>query len=94
MPTWPQYFPSSPSPKQYSGKAQAPLPIDISPKLSPDDIKEIQFIIGTILYYARAMGITVLIALSSIAIEQTKGTTYTMEKAKQHMDYLATNLSL
>jgi hypothetical protein len=30
-------------------------------------------------------------ALSSITIEETKGTTNTMEKAKQLLDYLATN---
>jgi hypothetical protein len=30
-------------------------------------------------------------ALNSIAIEQSKGTTNTMEKAKQLLDYLATN---
>jgi hypothetical protein len=30
-------------------------------------------------------------ALSSIAIKQTKRTTNTMEKAKQILDYLATN---
>ena len=33
-------------------------------------------------------------ALSSIAIEQSKGTTNTMEKAKQLLDYLATLLSM
>jgi hypothetical protein len=38
-----------------------------------------------------AVNITVLMALSSIAIKQTKGTTNTMEKAKQLLDYLATN---
>jgi hypothetical protein len=38
-----------------------------------------------------AVSITVLMALSSIAIEQTKETTNTMEKAKQLLDYLATN---
>jgi hypothetical protein len=82
MPTQPQYYPYSPSPKQYGAKAQAPLPIDISPKLSPDKMKEIQRIVGSILYYAHAMNITVLMALSSIAIEKTKGTTNTMKKSK------------
>ena len=91
MPTRPQHCPYSPAPKQYDAKAQSPLPIDISPKLSPDEIKEIQRVIGSILYYARAVDITVLMALSSIAIEQSKGTTNTMEKAKQLLDYLATN---
>jgi hypothetical protein len=37
------------------------------------------------------MDITVLMALSSIAIKQTKETTNTMEKAKQLLNYLATN---
>jgi hypothetical protein len=57
----------------------------------PAEIKEIQRIVGSILYYARAVDITVLMALSSIAIVQTKGTTSSMEKAKQLLDYLATH---
>jgi hypothetical protein len=85
----PQHCPYAPAPKQYGAKAQAPLPVDILPKLSPNEIKEIQRIIGSILYYAQAVNITVLMALSSIAIEQSKGTTNTMQKAKQLIDYLA-----
>ncbi len=57
----------------------------------PDNIKQIQRIVGSILYYAWAIDITVLIALSSIGIEQTKGTTNMMETAKHLLDYLATN---
>jgi hypothetical protein len=91
MPPRPQHCPYSPSPKQYGAQAQAPPPVDTSPKLSPDEIKEIQRIVGSILYYARAMDITVLMALSLIAIEQMKGTTSTMDKAKQLLDYLATH---
>jgi hypothetical protein len=91
MPTKPQHCPYAPAPKQYGAKAHSPLPVDISPKLSPKEIKEIQRVIASILYYARAVDITVLMALSSIAIEQSKqGTTNTMEKAKQLLDYLAT----
>jgi hypothetical protein len=56
--------------------------VDIFPKLSPDEIKDIQHIVGSILYYACAVDITVLMALSSIAIEQMKGMTNTMQKAK------------
>jgi len=91
MPQRPQHCPYPPAPKQYGANAQAPLPVDISPKLSPEEIKEIQRVVGSILYYARAVDITVLMALSSIAIEQTKGTTSTMGKAKQLLDYLATH---
>ena len=91
MPIKPQHCPYTPAPKQYGAKAQAPLPVDISPKLSDDEIKEIQQIVGSILYYARGVDITVLMALSSIASEQARGTTNTMVKAKQLLDYLATH---
>jgi hypothetical protein len=47
--------------------------------------------VGSILHFAWAVDITVLMALCSIAIKQTKGMTNTMEKAKQHFDYLAMN---
>ncbi len=45
--------------------------------------------IGSILYYARAVDLTVLVALSTIASEQAKGTEKTMTKTKQLLDYLA-----
>jgi hypothetical protein len=54
------------------------------------EIKEIQHVIGSILYYPQAVDITVLMALSSIAIKQSKGTANAMVKAKQLFDYLAT----
>ncbi len=88
MPKKPQYCPYTPAPKQYGAKAQAPLPADISPKISDEEIKEIQCIVGSILYYARAVDITVLMDLSSIASKQTRGTTNTMAKAKQLLDSL------
>jgi hypothetical protein len=91
MPTKPQHCPYTPAPKQYGAKAQAPLPIDISPKLSDKEIKEIQRIVGSILYFARKVDITVLMALSSIASKQTRGTTNAMAKAKQLLDNLATH---
>jgi hypothetical protein len=91
MATKPQHCPYSPEPKQYSVGAQTPLPNNDSPKLSDNKIKEIQQILGSILYYARAVDCTILMALSSIASEQTKGTTSTMAKAKQLLDYLATH---
>ena len=43
------------------------------------------------MYYARTVNITVLMALSSIASEPMRGTTNTMAKAKQLLDYLATH---
>jgi hypothetical protein len=81
----------TPAPKQYGADAQAPLPNDISPKLSAGKIKDIQRIVGSILYYARAVDSTVLMAPSSISSKQTKGTTNTMDKANQLLDYLVTH---
>ncbi len=69
MPAWPQHCPYAPAPKKYGTAAQSPLPVNISPKLSPEEIKEIQRVIGSILFYARAIDIVVLMALSSIAIK-------------------------
>jgi hypothetical protein len=91
MPKKPQHCPYTPAPKQYGAEAQAPLPADISPKLSNDKIKEIQHVFGSILYYPQPVDITVLMALSSIASKQMQGTTNTMAKAKQLLDYLATH---
>jgi hypothetical protein len=85
VPPKPQHCPYYPAPKQYGKQVQAPLPVDISPKLLPDDIKQIQHIVGSLLYYAWAVDIAVLMALSSIAIEQTKGTTHTIDKANSSL---------
>ena len=78
-------------PTTYGAKAQAPLPEDTSPLLDATGIKRIQKIVGSILYYACAVDMTVLIALSSIASEQTKATTTTLQRSIQLLDYMATN---
>ena len=49
-------------------------PTDDSAKLSPREIKHIQQIVGTFLLYARAVDPTMLMALSTIATEQSQGT--------------------
>jgi hypothetical protein len=42
MPTKPHHCLYTPAPKQYGTEAQAPLPVDNSPRLSDKEIKEIQ----------------------------------------------------
>ena len=66
-------FPCSPEPKKFGSEAQAPLPPDASPMLDEKGIKRIQQIVGSILYYARAVDMTVLAALSTISINPNKG---------------------
>jgi hypothetical protein len=87
----PQHCPYSPEPKKYGSEAQSPLPIDTTWPLRDKEIKAVQKIVGNILYYARAVDMTMLLALSTIASKQTKGTECTMEKALQVLDYLATH---
>jgi len=86
-----QHCPYSPEPKKYGAKAQSPLPQDNSRKLTEKEIKQVQKVVGSILYYARAVDMTVLMSLSSIASEQTKGTERTLEKAYQVLNYLASH---
>jgi hypothetical protein len=61
-------------PKQFGTEAQAPLPANTTPKLDAKGIKQAQQIVRSILYYARVVDMTILMALSSIAVEQTKAT--------------------
>ena len=86
-----QHCPYAPESKKYGAEAQSPLPQDDTQKLTDKEIKQVHKIVGSILYYARVVDMTVLMALSSIASEQTKGTERTLEKAYQVLDYLASH---
>jgi hypothetical protein len=66
-----QACPYTPAPKKFGAQAQTPLEVDSSPQLDTKGIKRVQQIVGSILYYARAVDIMVLMALSAIAVEQT-----------------------
>jgi hypothetical protein len=90
-PKKPQTCPYSPEPKKFGTDTQASLPPDTSPKLDAKGIKRVQQIVGSILYYARAINMTVLKALSSIAVEQTKASDKTMARCTQLLDYLSHN---
>jgi hypothetical protein len=59
-----QTCPYSPEPISYGAKAQAPIAPDTTPLLDAKGIKRVQKIVGSILYYARAVDMTVLMALS------------------------------
>jgi hypothetical protein len=87
----PQHCPYSPESKKYGPEAQSPLPIDTTRPLGDKEIKAVQKIVGSILYYARAVDMRVLMVLSTITSKQTKGTERTMEKALQVLDYLVTH---
>jgi hypothetical protein len=62
-----QHYPYTPQSRQCGSKVQQLLPVDTSPPLLDANIKHIQWVIGSILYYACAVDLTVLMALSTIA---------------------------
>ncbi len=86
-----QACPYTPAPKKFGAQAQTPLEVDSSPQLDVKGIKHVQQIVGSILYYARAVDMTVLMALSAIAVEQTKARTRMLGKCMQLLNYLASN---
>jgi hypothetical protein len=75
-----QMCPFSLTPKQFGMEAQAPLPTDISPRLDKKGISNVQRIVGSILYYACAVDMTVLMALSTIGSKQMAATEQTFER--------------
>jgi hypothetical protein len=75
---------------QYGAKTQYTKDGDASPPLSKEETKYVQAVAGTLLYYARAVDTTFLVALSSIATEQAKPMEEMMKKVKQLLDYCAT----
>jgi hypothetical protein len=84
----PKHCPYSPKPKQFGSKAQRPLPGHKSKLLDNCGKKRIQKIIRSILYYTRAIDMTVLMALSTIVMSQAHPTTNTMTCCIQLLDYL------
>ena len=66
-PKKPQHSPYRAQPKVYGAAAQDAMSQDDSEKLNDDKKKLLQKVIGGVLYYRRAVDLTVLLAFSSIA---------------------------
>jgi hypothetical protein len=91
LPKLPQDAPYPSEPIQYGAKIQMTKPTDVSPQCTPAQIKTIQQIVGTFLYYARAIDSTMNVSLSSLASEQLHATANTQTKINQFLDYAATH---
>ena len=89
-PSQPQHAPYKSAPIQFGNSKQIPLN-DTTAALTPLQIKHIQQIVGTLLYYSRAVDPTLAAALSAIASRQAQGTDAVMEACKQLLDYVATH---
>ena len=75
----------------YGRKQQLTPPDDTSNPLKPDAIRRVQQIVGTLLYYARAVDATILVALGTLAAQQAKSTEATSRAINQLLDYCHTH---
>jgi hypothetical protein len=81
-PDSPQHQPYKNAPIQYGARVQR-VNVGTSAPLSPNAIKRVQDIVGTLLYYRRAVDPTLLTALSSITARQGNGTTAVTKACQQ-----------
>ena len=89
-PTKPQHAPHACRTITYGAREQLLPDKDTSPPLSAAGIKRIQAIIGSLLYYARAVDNKLLATLSSLSAQQAQATENTDKAVKQLLEYVAT----
>jgi hypothetical protein len=90
-PTRPQHAPHAWQKPTYGATTQyAPTP-DTSPALNAKDTKHVQEVLGTLLFYARAVDSTMLTAIGTLASQQANGTTATLDALTQLLNYCATH---
>ena len=92
-PTRPQHSPHNWQQPQYGVKTQLTPEPDTSLPLDAADTTRVQEILGTLLYYARAVDSTMLAAIGTIATQQAHATRDTMKAITQLLNYCATHPS-
>ena len=90
-PKKPQDSPYPATAKQYGVKVQLIDPIDTSARLPTHEIKRLQQIIGTFLFYGCAIDPTLLTGLSKLSSAQATGTEATKRACQQFLDYCASH---
>ena len=92
-PKLPQYspYPSVPFTPPRPGQRQYAAPPDTTPLLAPMQKTRVQSILGSLLYYARAVDCTLLTALNAISTQQASPTEHTLSLCHRLLDYVATH---
>ena len=90
-PNKPTHSPHKWQPPQYGSTTQKPVTEPQGPPLTQKETTRLQSIIGSLLYYARAVDPTLLPAINTIAMQQTVATNETMTAAHQLLDFVATH---
>ena len=86
----PQHSPHKHREIVYGTKQQLTPDDDTGTPLNDAGIKRVQGVVGSLLYYARAVDNKLLVALSAIGMQQAKATTTTLDAVNQLLDYVAT----
>jgi hypothetical protein len=81
-PSQPQHYPHAWTPPAYGARQQFVL-LDVTPVLELLDKKHVQEVLGTLLYYARAIDSTMLPAIGTLATQQATPTIATLEAITQ-----------
>ena len=89
-PTKPRLSPYACIPISYGAKLQLTPEVDTSALLDDKRKRRIQEIVGSLLYYARAVDNKLLVALSAIAARQSQATVATELAVALLLDYVAT----
>jgi hypothetical protein len=82
------HAPYKAAPIQYGARVQR-VEVDTTQPLTPKEIKHVQDIVGTLLYYGRLVDPTLLAALSAIAAQQANGTQAVADACHQLLNYVA-----
>ncbi len=87
----PQHCPYLPNPIKCGKYNQSPSPLDDNPLLDKAGKKRVQQIVGSFLYYARAVDSMILKALSEISSQQASPTKNTMKCVNHFLHYMWTH---
>ena len=90
-PKKPQHQPHKHISPIFGQQQQFTTPPDETPYLTPKETRYIQSIVGSFLYYARAVDPTILPTINELGLSQAKPTENTRVKANQLLDYLYTH---
>ena len=89
-PPRPEHAPHNWTAPTYGARQQFAT-MDTSPAVDSRDTKRIQEVLGTLLYYARAVDCTMIPAIGSIATQQANATKATMKAITRLLNYCATH---
>jgi hypothetical protein len=90
-PERPQHFPYKQHPMNHGTKVQFFMPEDLSVPLTAEQKATLQQVVGCLLYHARAVDPTILVALSTLSSAHIQGTETTTDAIVQLINYCATH---